>query len=212
MSRKGLREIDAAKRARIIRIASMSLAGGLIGALAGWFAGFGVIPGSMVGFLIVFVITLGIVEGAGSIMGTVHNPSGKSTPVRREYSYPESLAVRGRYDEAIDAYQVCCVDFPEDPEPYVRIARIYRDNLEQLEESVFWFKRARSEATVDRGRELLITQEIIEIYTNKLDSPKRAIPELARIKDRFPGDATAEWASTEIDRMRGEQGAGSEER
>jgi hypothetical protein len=204
MSRKGPREVDAAKRARIIRIASMSLAGGMIGALAGWFAGFGVIPGFIVGSLIVFVITMGIVEGAGSIVGTVHNPSGKSTPVRREYSYPESLAVRGRYEEAIDAYQVCCVDFPEDPEPYVCIARIYRDNLEQMEESVFWFKRARSEATVDLGRELLIAQEIIEIYTNKLDNPNRAIPELARIRDRFPGHPSAQWASSEIERIREE--------
>lgn len=204
MSRKGPKEIDSAKRSRILRIGALSLAGGIIGALGGWYAGFGVIPGFMVGFTIVFAITFGLVEGTGKMMSTVYNPSGESTPVRREYSYPESLAVRGRYEDAIDAYQVCCADFPEDPEPYVRIARIYRDELTQLDEALFWFKRARSEANVDSGRELLITQEIIDIYTKKLDTPGKAIPELARIKERFPDHPSAQWASTEIARLRQE--------
>ncbi len=204
MSRKGPREVDAAKRARILRIAALSLAGGIIGAAAGAYAGFGFIPGFLVGFTIVFVITLTIVEGTGKMVSTVYNPSGDSTPVRREYSYAESLAVRGRYEDAIDAYQVCCADFPEDPEPYVRIARIYRDDLKQFDEAVFWFKRARSEATVDRGRELLITQEIIEIYANKLGAPRKAIPELARIKERFAEHPSATWANGEIERMRRE--------
>jgi len=204
MSRKGPKEIDSAKRSRILRIGALSLAGGVIGALGGWYAGFGVIPGFMVGFTIVFAITFGLVEGAGKMMSTVYNPSGGSTPVRREYSYPESLAVRGRYEDAIDAYQVCCADFPEDPEPYVRIARIYRDEMGQLDEALYWFKRGRSEANVDSGRELLITQEIIDIYTKKLDTPRRAIPELARIKERFPDHPSAQWASAEIARLRQE--------
>jgi tetratricopeptide (TPR) repeat protein len=202
MSRKGPKEIDSDKRSRILRIGALSLAGGIIGALGGWYAGFGVIPGFVVGFTIVFAVTFGLVEGTGKMMSTVYNPSGESTPVRREYSYPESLAVRGRYEDAIDAYQVCCADFPEDPEPYVRIARIYRDELGQLDEALFWFKRARSEANVDSGRELLITQEIIDIYTKKLDTPGKAIPELARIKERFPHHPSAQWASTEIARLR----------
>lgn len=201
-SRRGPRGVDSAKRARILRIGAFSLAGGMIGALAGWYAGFGVFPGFMVGFTIVFAITFGMVEAAGKMMGTVYNPSGESTPVRREYSYPESLAVRGRYEDAIDAYQVCCADFPEDPEPYVRIARIYRDELHQLDEALFWFKRARSEANVDSGRELFITQEIIDIYTKKLGTPGKAIPELARIRERFPHHPSAKWASAEIARLR----------
>ncbi|MEJ2237088.1 MAG: hypothetical protein P8X82_02225, partial [Gemmatimonadales bacterium] len=84
MSRKGPKEIDSAKRSRILRIGALSLAGGIIGALGGWYAGFGVIPGFLVGFTIVFAITFGLVEGTGKMMSTVYNPSGESTPVRRE--------------------------------------------------------------------------------------------------------------------------------
>ncbi len=174
----------------------------MIGGLAGWFAGLGLgaILGFVVGFGSTYVITTFLVEGTASLIERIHNPLG--TPVKRENSYPESLAARGRFEDAINAYQVCCADYPEDPEPYLRIARIYRDHLEQYEEAVFWFKRARSEAETGAGRELLATQEIIEIYTNKLRTPTRAIPELARIVDKFPDDPAAEWARREIERLK----------
>ena len=204
------KDVDLAKRGLIIKMVGLSLAGGAIGV----FGGFGVaqkfelnqglwrVIGFVLGFLFTFIVTNFFTEGAGVVAGTIYHPSGKSTPPKREYSYPESLAARGHYDEAVTAYQLCCADFPEDPEPYVRIARLYRDKLEKHADALFWFKRARSDAQVDKGRELLITQEIIEIHTQKLDVPEKAIPELARLVDRFPEDPVADWARGEIVRLR----------
>jgi len=202
MSPKSPRDIDAARRARILTAASWSLAGGVIGGLGGWFIGVGALFGFVVGYVVTFLISAVIVESVGGVAEAIISPSGKSTPVIREYSYPESLAIRGRYEDAIDAYQVCCSDYPEDPEPYVRIGRIYRDNLSQYDEAIPWFKRARSEATVNRGVELLITQEIIEIYTMKLNTPARAIPELARLAERYAGDPAGDSAKQELNRLR----------
>jgi tetratricopeptide (TPR) repeat protein len=207
LSAKRLRDVDTAQRVRLFQAAAWSLAGGAIGAMAGKLAGVGAIPGFVAGFAIVFLFALTIAEGVGKLFGTIHNPSGRSTPAVREYSHPESLAIRGRYEDAIDAYQVCCVDYPEDPEPYVRIGRIYRDELRRYDEALTWFKRARTEAKMDRGRELLVSQEIIEIYSRKLGEPRRAIPELARIVDRFPDDPAAAVARREIDRLREEAGS-----
>ena len=202
MSPKSARDIDAARRARILTAASWSLAGGVIGGLGGWFIGVGALVGFIVGYVVTFLISAVIVESVGGVAEAIISPSGKSTPVIREYSYPESLAIRGRYEDAIDAYQVCCSDYPEDPEPYVRIGRIYRDNLSQYDEALLWFKRARSEATVNRGIELLITQEIIEIYTMRLNTPERAIPELARLAEKYAGDPAGDSAKQELNRLR----------
>jgi hypothetical protein len=201
MSGKAPREVDAARRAVLLTVAVWSLAGGAIGGLAGWFIGVGVVIGFIAGFSVTFLVSLAIVEGAGKVMGTIHNPSGKSTPVVHEYSYPESLAIHGRYEDAIDAYQVCSTDYPDDPEPYVRIGRICRDNLNQYDEALLWLKRARSEATVNRGLDLLISQEIIEIYTRKLNMPERAIPELARIAEQFANHPAGESAKLELNRL-----------
>ncbi len=198
------KDVDLAKRARTIKMVGWSLA---IGAVAGnfgaqiWNPAIGVLA-FLFCFLFTFTMTNLFSEGAGAVAGTIYHPSGKSTPPKREYSYPESLVARGHYEEAVTAYQLCCADFPDDPEPYVRIARLYRDKLEKHEDALFWFKRARSDAQVDKGRELLITQEIIEIYTGKLDVPQKAIPELARLVDRFPQDPVADWAKEEIKRLR----------
>jgi len=207
LSAKRLRDVDSAQRARLFQAAAWSLAGGAIGAIGGKLVGVGAIPGFVAGFAVSFFFALGVAESVGKLFGTIHNPSGKSTPAVREYSYPESLAIRGRYEDAIDAYQVCCVDYPEDPEPYVRIGRIYRDELCQYDEALTWFKRARTEAKMDRGRELLVSQEIIEIYSRRLGEPRRAIPELARIVDRFPDDPAAAVARREIERLREEAGS-----
>ena len=205
------RDVDLAKRARIIKMVAFSATGGVVGSLGGFAVAYNLevnpgiwrVIGFLLGFLFTFVLTNFLTEGAGVVAGTIYHPSGKSTPPKREYSYAESLAARGHYEEAVTAYQLCCADFPEDPEPYVKIARLYRDKLEQYEDALFWFKRARSDAQVDKGRELLITQEIIEIHTSKLDVPQKAIPELARLVDRFPEDPVADWARGEIVRLRG---------
>ena len=197
-----LKDIDSAARARTFKSLLYAIPGGVAGAMGSAFAGFGPLIGFVVGFLIVFLVTKTVSEGAGAAAGKIYHPSGRSTPVKHEYSYAESLAARGRYEEAATAYEVAVSEYPEDPEPYIRIARLKRDKLNQYDDAVFWFKRARKDSDISGGQELLVTQEMIEIYRDKLGTPTRAIPELARIIDRFPGDQVADWARTEMARLR----------
>lgn len=149
-----------------------------------------------------YKLTLGLTMGSAAVMGQIHNPSGDSTPFVREYSKPQALAAHGHYREAIEAYGDAVAVYPEDPEPYLRIARLLRDRLHEFEEAVTWFKRARSEAAIDPGRELLVSQEIIEIYRHRLETPARAIPELARLIERFPDHPFQEAARRELAELR----------
>ena len=197
------KDVDQAARVILIKKLTWALPGGVIGALAGWFVGFGVIPGFLVGGLFVYLLTSAIERSAASLFGKIYNPSGGATPRRQEYSYAESLKARGQYERAIEAYEVALSEFPEDPEPYVRIARIYRDQLCRFDEALFWFKRARSDAIVDARRNVAIAREIIELHVNKLGQPERAIPELARLVDQFAGEEVGEWARGEIARIKG---------
>ena len=207
-----LKDVDSTARTRTLSMLAWTLPGGVAGALGSWFGGFGPLPGFVVGCLIVFLITKTIVERSGKTAGTIYHPSGRSTPVKHEYSYPESLAARGRYEDATVAYEAAVSEFPEDPEPYLRIARLYRDKLESYEEAVFWFKRARKDSAIPKGQELLASQEIIELYRDKLSTPKRAIPELARLLDRFPDNQSADWARSELARLKEQVRADEEER
>ena len=197
-----LRGVDATARTRTLKMLFFALPGGVAGALGSWFAGFGLFPGFVAGSLLVYLVTKSIVASAGVAAGTIYHPSGGSTPAKHEYSYPESLAARGRYDEATVAYEAAISEFPEDPEPYLRLARLYRDKLGQYEQSVRCFKRARNDSAISKGQELLATQEIIEIYRARLGTPTRAIPELARILERFPDDRSAERVREELRKLK----------
>lgn len=167
-----------------------------------WSGPVGLVIGFLSGFVIAFVVITLSRHGAASLVGMILNPSGESTPSKADYSYPQSLTERGHYEEAIAAYRVCRTANPEDPEPYLGIARLYRDRLEAYDEALLWFKRARSESALTRAREMFITREIIELYTQRIGDPQRAIPELARLVDRFPHDPVSEWAKKEIVRFR----------
>lgn len=158
--------------------------------------------GAVLGTVIIYRFTWLIVNGSGVVVSQLHNPSGASTPAKRDYSLHKSLAVRGRYEEAAVAYEAEAAEHPEDPEPYLQLARLYRDRLIDFEEAAVWFKRARQAEEMDRGRDLVVTQELIELYTRKLLNPRRAMPELARLIDRHPRSPPAAAARLELAALR----------
>lgn len=206
-----LKDLDAGDRVARLRALTWALtvglgfgaiAGGGVAQLWGWNPLAGAFLGAVAGASGMYFVTLGIVEKSAAVMQTIYNPSGDSTPPKREYSRAESLAIRGRYREAADAYELHCAEDPSDPEPYFRLAWLYRDRLGELQTAVSWLKRVRVDAKIDSGKDLLATQEIIEIYTHKLRDPRKAIPELARITQKYPGTPAADAAAREIKDVR----------
>ena len=175
MPRKPLRDIDAAERLYRGRILLYALpAGSVFGGVAGYVVAgpVGAIIGIPLGVAGVYYVALTVVHGAAKSMEQIHNPSGATTPPKREYSYAQSLVMRARYPEAIEAYEMAIMEDARDPTPYFEIARLYRDKLRQPEEAITWFRRGRADA------------------------------ELARLVDRFPETPAAAAARTELAAMR----------
>ena len=207
-----LKDVDASERAHKIKAFMWALAvaaiafaaSSMAGAIAG--ASRGVILllriGSLGAGVAVYHMTLASTSGMGKVFQQIYHPSGKTTPEKRDYSYAQSLEGRGAYREAIHAYENAVLQFGEDPEPYVRIGRIYRDRLKDFDEAARWLKRARADAVISSGRELVVTQELIELYRDKLGAPSRAIPELARIVERFGEHPAAAAARDELEALR----------
>ena len=151
----------------------------------------------------VYAITQAILALGGKIVSEgIYGASGATTPHKSDYSRPESLAVSGHHEQAIVAYEAVLSEFPEDPEPYIRIARMYRDELDRLDEAVKWFRRTRVDAKLDTARELAVTQELVDIYLHRMNTPNKAIPELARTVERFPGTPFAQWAEQQLVELR----------
>lgn len=182
-----------------------SLLGAIMGVALGFFMmseyGFGlwVIPTCMVGMgLFVGSLTLMVAGGVGASVKTL-NPSGSSTPHKKEYSYAESLVMRGMYEDAVSAFELVVVDEKStDPTPFLRIARIYRDHLERYEDAARWLKRALAESDMHRGLRALTLKELVELYSMKLNMPEKAAPMLARIAQELEGTPDGDWAAEEL--------------
>jgi hypothetical protein len=115
---------------------------------------------------------------------------------------PESLVARNEFLRAVQAYEEYVWASPATPDPYVRIARLYRDKLVQPDEAERWFKRARTDARMPRGLDLLVTQELIELYLHKLKEPRKAIPELSHLCSAHAGTPAALAAEQDLKELR----------
>lgn len=208
---KRLRDVDAAERmyrlqALVWGVYAGVLGGVPVGAGVAHLAGGNLIIGALteLGVMVVGVpLVAGFVtQRAGATAQAIYNPSGDSTPYRRQYSYADALVMRGRYADAAAAYEAYCLEYPDDPEPYLRLARLYRDKLKQYQDAIAWFRRSRADARLTPGQELVVIQEIVEIHLHKLRAPQQAIPELALLCRKFPGTPAAEAAERELAELR----------
>ncbi|MGD2134596.1 MAG: helix-turn-helix domain-containing protein, partial [Gemmatimonadales bacterium] len=206
-----LKDIDSADRVNRFRVLVYALiAGPIVGGLGGAFVArslglppvVGGLIGMPLGFLVVYKLTMTVVERTAKTMEQIYNPSAKSTPRRAEYSYAASLVARGRYEEALAAYELHAIEHPEDPQPFFQAARICREHLRRPEDAIAWYRRARADSEMTQGEQLFAMQEIIELYMRDLKTPRRAIPELSMLIDRFPDTPNAQAARRELAQMR----------
>lgn len=125
-------------------------------------------------------------------------PSGSSTPYSPTYSYEQSLAARGDVDGALSRYRLAMGLKPGDVEPRLRAAELlFRSATPGL--AVPLFNEARR---ISPQHELHATQRLIDLYIGPLKSDVKALTELRRVMDRFPGTAEAEAAQKLYERIR----------
>lgn len=196
-------ELDRINRLRMLGFSS---AGALLGFVLGLFlslsfrtapgAAFYPFVGAVLGWAAIWAVTSVIVGGSGMLAGTIYMPGGGGGR-RREYSLAESLVARGRYEDAVTAFELAVAEHPDDPVPYLRIARVSRDHLDAPERAARWFKRGRDESEMSDGQRRIVTRELIELY-RRVGEPTRAAPELARLAELFPDTREGRWAREEL--------------
>jgi len=192
------KNVDQVERIYMFRILTFAVpAGAFVGLLAGSRIGHPVL-GLLAGGALAALIPKAIMELAGKMSSQLYNPSGSSTPHKREYSLAASLAMRGEFAKAAAAYELAISEYPDDPEPYLCLARLLRDDMGRHEEAARWFKRARYETQISDGQALLASRELIELYTVQLGEPAKAAPELARLAEKYEGTPEGNWARDEL--------------
>ena len=205
-----LRDRDTADDIQRLRTLAWSGVGLILGTLLGVLLsdrlGWPLLP-SIVGAAVVsaggiYSITRLTTLGAGRAAGTIHNPSGSSTPYQHGYSQAEAMVAQGDYRNAATLYRGYIDADPTDAEACLRLARLLRDHLRQYDDAARWFRAARQRGEPSTRQELVITRELIELALDQQHDPPRAAPELARLAARFPGTPEARWARDELAEIR----------
>lgn len=203
---KGAGHVHQLDRVNRMRIVLGALLGAPVGGMAGFFLGrqgggspgLLALLGAIAGVGLFYLVIAAIVGASGRAAATVYMPGGKgSAAPRGEYSLAESLAARGRFEDAISVFQEAVAEDPDDPTPYLRIARISRDELDRPDEAIRWFRTARSEARLGGAELALVSRELIELY-RKGGEPAKAAPELARLAEMRAGTPEGAWADREL--------------
>lgn len=204
--KRPLKDVDSAKRAHQIHILGYGAYGGVVFGLLGFakFGAIGFILGWLFGIVLIWAVVTLFAGRVGAVASTLYASSGSSTPAKREYSMGDALAMKGQFEDAAGEYERCAVVYPDDPEPRLRQARLYRDRMRDYEQAGASFKRVLAVPKLDPGIELQTYRELAELYTHRLKQPERALPFLAQLAAKHANTPAGEWARTEMSEIKHE--------
>lgn len=169
-------------------------AGGAIRAVLIGFPLGGLAGGLLAGFV--------LREGLGGLVE--HGFQGGRGHTRSEHSWLQSMIMRGAYREAVAACAREAEASDDDPEPLILGAGVLRDHLHQYETAAQWLRRAREVKRLTAQQDITITRELVELYERELHTPRKALPELARVAETYPGTSAAEWARNTLKQLKAE--------
>jgi hypothetical protein len=197
---------DAA-RVRVAVVAT-AMAGGPIGFLLGvlqqahgrmllvWLAG-GAVVGAVVAWLVIHLVT-GVI---GEVAGRLLMPTGGSSPAVPDYSYQDALVARGEVEAALRSYESLMVEAVS-PTLMLRAADLYAGSGRDAARATLLYRRARDLPGCTRAQDLYASNRLIELHLATPGEERRALTELRRLADRWPGTPEGEQARAAIMRVK----------
>jgi hypothetical protein len=157
------RDRDVAEQIIRWRTFQAAAAGCLIGGMAGRFrlgSAWGFAVGAAIGGVVVLLLSGSIVNGAARLMQRIYLPSGASTPSRHGFSDVDAHILRERFGDAAALLEHHAIDHPDDPEAYLRLARLHRDQLGDPSRALQWFGHAQATRRLTPGQARVVRDEI----------------------------------------------------
>jgi hypothetical protein len=116
--------------------------------------------GAVAAIALVYFVSGALADlGADAARGVLL-PSGRSTPSRHGFSQADAAIMRRRYAEAATLLETASMDDPDDPEAYLRLARLHRDHLHDSQRAREWFQHARATRRLSSGEQRRVDDEM----------------------------------------------------
>ena len=133
-------------------------------------------------------------EGGGRLFQSFIQPSGNSTPYEQTYSLQETMIMRGQIDDALASYEAIIVEQPALVAPRLRAAEHYAKGNRNPARAAELFREVRAIPGVPIRDAIYSSSRLVDLYEGPLADPGRALVELRRIIEVYPGSALAAHA------------------
>ena len=151
---------------------------------------------------VVYFVAMKLTDGAGAVAKSFMMPSGNSTPYEQTFSYQEALAIRGDIDGALESYEAIIAEQPAAVAPRLKAAEHYAKGNRNPARAAELFREIRDIAGVPTRDAVYSSSRLVDLYEGPLNDPGRALVELRRIIERYPGSAVAQHARTALPAMK----------
>jgi hypothetical protein len=119
---------------------------------------------------------------------------GTSTPYHEQYSYQQALVMQGKVDEALESFEAVIAEKPAEVDPRVKAAELYAREKQNHKRAAELFRQVQRIETVTPGEDIYVTNRLVDLFVGPLNHPGRALVELRRLVDRYPGSDAAAYA------------------
>lgn len=208
-----IRDIDAAERAQLLKIAVWFGPAVFIMLSAAWAKVYeaGAIPGWVLAALLVLDLPLigcGILGihalTSRAATGLVHGLYAVGDiPLPRSYPRQDVMIVRGQYREAAEYFRDYLTAEPDDNEARLRLADLLERHLDDAAGAERLYLEVRAKQP-NRGEEMRASNGLIDLY-RKQGNRERLLVELARFRDRYPGTPGATAAARLLTELKQDQ-------
>jgi len=177
----------------IIPVLSGASIGAGLAARAG-VAGAGIVLAVLVGAILgaagTALFVLSVSRGAGAAFGSFIQPSGNRTPYERQFSYEDSLVMRGDVAGALASYDRIIAESPDEAQPRLRAAEVcLGSKLNEKAESLF--RGVQRLPRVSAKDDVYASHRLVDLYRTWPGNETKGLRELRRLIDTYPNTDVA---------------------
>jgi hypothetical protein len=119
---------------------------------------------------------------------------GSSTPSVADYSFQQALVMQGRIDEALASFEAVIAEQPTEVTPRIKAAELYIRERSNHQRAAALLREVQRIPSVTTGEYVYVTNRLVDLLLGPLEEPKRALVELRRLIELYPGTEAAEHA------------------
>jgi hypothetical protein len=127
---------------------------------------------------------------------------GRASASGNQFSYQESLVMQGRVEEALASFEALILASATAIEPRILAADLYSRNPATARRAAELLREAQGITAITPGRDIYVTNRLVDLLTGPLGDPGRALVELRRLMERYPNSKAAGHAREAIARIK----------